>query len=112
DIRARPRGGLQELEVRDSGPGFPAEMQAGGAAAEGERAGGERSDGERSEVERAGGVGLSNARARLAQLYPGLHRFELGAGPEGGARVRITIPFRRAPERSPADARPKLERPA
>ena len=42
------------------------------------------------------GVGLSNTRARLRTLYREAHRFELGNRPEGGLRVRLTIPFRTA----------------
>ncbi len=44
------------------------------------------------------GVGLSNTRARLRTLYGEAHRFELGNRPEGGLRVRLTIPFRTAEE--------------
>ncbi len=40
------------------------------------------------------GVGLSNTRARLRTLYGEAHRFALGNRPEGGLRVRLTIPFR------------------
>jgi LytS/YehU family sensor histidine kinase len=39
------------------------------------------------------GVGLSNTRARLRTLYGEMHRFELSNRPEGGLRVRVTIPF-------------------
>jgi two-component system, LytTR family, sensor kinase len=42
------------------------------------------------------GVGLTNIRSRLEQLYDGEHRFELENHPEGGVVVRITLPFRRA----------------
>ena len=42
------------------------------------------------------GVGLSNTRARLRTLYGEAHRFELGNRPEGGLRVRVTIPFQTA----------------
>jgi two-component system, LytTR family, sensor kinase len=41
-------------------------------------------------------VGLSNIRSRLEQLYDGEHRFELENHAEGGALVRITLPFRLA----------------
>jgi LytS/YehU family sensor histidine kinase len=44
------------------------------------------------------GVGLSNTRARLRTLYGEAHRFEMGNRPEGGLRVRLTIPFHTAEE--------------
>jgi signal transduction histidine kinase len=56
-------------EVTDSGPGFP----EGGAR-------------------RPGALGLGNTASRLAQLYGSEHSFEMGAGAESGARVRISIP--------------------
>jgi two-component system LytT family sensor kinase len=40
------------------------------------------------------GVGLSNTRARLRELYGETHRFELVGGPAGGVRVEVSIPFR------------------
>jgi sensor histidine kinase YesM len=40
------------------------------------------------------GVGLSNTRERLRELYGEAHRFELRQGAEGGLRVEMTIPFR------------------
>lgn len=42
------------------------------------------------------GVGLTNIRSRLEQLYGGEHRFRLEHRPGGGATVRISIPYRRA----------------
>jgi signal transduction histidine kinase len=42
----------------------------------------------------AGGIGLANTRARLAQLYGDQHSFEAGAGPDGGFCVSIRIPWR------------------
>jgi signal transduction histidine kinase len=73
------------LRIRDDGPGLP----------EGEEA-----------VPRAG-VGLANTAARLQQLYPNSHRFDLTNRPEGGLEVALEIPFRldvspaRAPARGP-----------
>lgn len=40
------------------------------------------------------GVGLSNTRARLRELYGATHRFELVRGQSGGVRVELSIPFR------------------
>ncbi len=39
------------------------------------------------------GVGLTNTRARLRTLYGEGQRFEMVNRPEGGLRVRLTIPF-------------------
>jgi hypothetical protein len=39
------------------------------------------------------GIGLGNIRDRLAQLYPGDHRFELAARPGGGALATIELPL-------------------
>ncbi len=41
------------------------------------------------------GVGLSNTRARLDQLYGAEHRFALQASPAGGLSLDLLIPFRR-----------------
>jgi two-component system, LytTR family, sensor kinase len=40
------------------------------------------------------GVGLSNTRARLRELYGEAYQLELAGGPDGGLRVQLTIPFR------------------
>jgi LytS/YehU family sensor histidine kinase len=45
----------------------------------------------------AEGVGLGNARARLASLYGAQHRFEAGPRAGGGFAVRIEIPFHTEP---------------
>ena len=42
----------------------------------------------------APGIGVSNTRARLQQLYGDAHRFEFRNGAEGGLRVSVSIPFR------------------
>jgi sensor histidine kinase YesM len=68
NVSAIRENGSLAIEVRDSGPGF------------------------RPAVEPAG-IGLANTRARLEQLYGTDYRFEFGSLPEGGASVRITIPF-------------------
>jgi hypothetical protein len=66
------------VEVRDSGPGF----ESGDAPRE--------------------GIGLANTRARLEQLHGGAQSLEIGAAPEGGARITVRLPFRTAPSRTPA----------
>ncbi len=39
------------------------------------------------------GIGISNTRARLAEIYGARHRFELGNRPEGGLCVTVAVPF-------------------
>ena len=65
--------GFLHLEVRDDGRGVDRD----------------------NEVRTRRGVGLTNIRSRLEQLYAGEHRFELVNHGEGGVLVRITLPFRR-----------------
>lgn len=76
EVRAERRDGALRLQVRDNGKGLPTD---GACATKG------------------GGVGLSNTRARLQQLYGGAYRFEIENDPEGGTLVTLEIPFR-APE--------------
>jgi len=40
------------------------------------------------------GVGISTTRARLEQLYGSAHHFDMRNGPEGGALVKVVLPFR------------------
>jgi two-component system LytT family sensor kinase len=68
-ISARTDGDLLVLEVQDDGPGL-----APGRTA-------------------AGGLGLANTRARLAQLYGDRFSFDPHNG-GGGFRVRMRIPYR------------------
>lgn len=42
------------------------------------------------------GVGLANIAARLAQLYPGRHRFEAGEREDGSFEVTLEIPYQAA----------------
>lgn len=70
-VRVRSAGERLNLDITDNGDGLP----------------------------RAGlreGVGLSNTRRRLEQLYASAHSFEIGDSEWGGARVRIAIPLTRA----------------
>jgi two-component system LytT family sensor kinase len=73
EISAERRGDVLRLEVRDNGVGLSNGSTHGSAP--------------------KGGVGLSNTRARLEQLYGSAHRFELADGPRGGAVVTIEIPL-------------------
>lgn len=84
EIRAERKGALLYLQIRDDGRGLP----PGGLAA------GSR------------GIGLTNTRARLQQRYGAQHRFEIENAPEGGAVVRLAIPYRAAPKK----AAPMIER--
>jgi two-component system, LytTR family, sensor kinase len=68
-IRSRREGDTLVLEVRDTGNGAPA--------------------GDWLE-----GVGLSNTRSRLRQLYGDRHTFTLGNAPDGGFQAVIRLPCR------------------
>jgi hypothetical protein len=70
-LKAERQEGELVLEVSDSGRGFDAEHGTG--------------------------IGLTNTRARLAQLYGDRATLTVGASPSGGARVTVAIPFRLAP---------------
>jgi LytS/YehU family sensor histidine kinase len=71
-VRARRLGDAVVLEVEDDGVGLKDDPASGK------------------------GIGLRNIRERLAQLYPGAHRFSLSAAPGGGTLATVDIPFRRA----------------
>jgi len=70
-VRARINGALLELDVQDNGVGLSAARL--------------------TDFNR--GVGLSNTRSRLDQLYGSLHRFEFRQPAEGGLLVCIAIPM-------------------
>lgn len=72
EISARREGETLCLEVRDNGGGLVED-------------GSEPS---------ARGVGITTTRARLEQLYGPAHHFEICNAPEGGARVKVVLPFR------------------
>ncbi|MGH9856226.1 MAG: sensor histidine kinase, partial [Acidobacteriota bacterium] len=72
DIQAKRDNGVLALQVRDNGPGMSKSMM--------------KSASFRS------GLGLSNTRERLTQLYGNRHRFELVNAPEGGLIVSVEIP--------------------
>jgi two-component system, LytTR family, sensor kinase len=76
NIEAKRVNSLLRLEVRDNGPGIT-------------------SNGGLLGIE---GVGLSNVRARLHQIYGSDFRFELMNARDGGLTVVIEIPFQREPD--------------
>ena len=77
-----PDGRFLQLEIRDDGLGL------------------ERNNDRDNDARPRRGVGLTNIRARLEQLYGGDHRFKLENQAGGGVLVRISLPFRRA-EKAP-----------
>lgn len=72
DVRSWRDNGMLQLQVKDNGPG----LSAGVAALPANE-----------------GLGLTNTRARLAQLYGSNCRFELANAAEGGLIVTLGIPF-------------------
>ena len=79
EISAKRDNGSLRIRVRDNGPGLAAITR--------------QDDGLKE------GLGLSNTRARLEQLYGAAHRFELENAPGGGLLVTLEIP---AAEGAPA----------
>jgi len=71
DIRARQLNGSLQLQIQDDGLGLQ-----------------EGTNGSDSK-----GLGLSNTRARLQQLYGSDYRFELSSANDGGVIVTMEIPF-------------------
>lgn len=72
-IQARRKGNRLAVAVADDGPGLM--------------------DGQPLRE----GVGLSNTRGRLAELYGNDHRFHLGRAPVGGLEVTLEVPFELTP---------------
>ena len=70
ELRAQRVDGNLVLQVQDNGAGLPADRPP------------------------AEGVGLSNTRARLQQMYGKAHRLEFRNVREGGLLVSVTIPWR------------------
>jgi signal transduction histidine kinase len=72
EVRAERTGDALQLAVRDTGEG----LDTPGPPRE--------------------GIGLSNTRARLTELYGGAASLSLENAPGGGACVRVSLPYRRA----------------
>jgi two-component system LytT family sensor kinase len=71
-VSARRDDGLLEMKVYDDGPGLKREWR----------------------IEESDGIGLSNTRARLEQLYGDRYRFDVHNRDEGGVEAVIMIPLR------------------
>ena len=72
EICAKRNNGVLQVQVHDNGPGL--------------------TDDQRKTVPLKKGLGLSNTRERLQQLYGKGHRFHLENAPEGGLLVTVEIP--------------------
>jgi len=75
-LQSAREGNALKLEIRDNGDGLP--------------------NGPRPQE----GVGLSNSRARLQQLYGDQSQFHLANAPEGGLAVTVVVPWRTAQKRA------------
>jgi sensor histidine kinase YesM len=71
-VSARRDNGFLELKVYDDGPGLKPGWQ----------------------LEKSGGIGLSNTRARLEQLYGGSYRFDVHNRNGGGVEALLMLPLR------------------
>jgi two-component system, LytTR family, sensor kinase len=74
-IESERRNGALQLRVSDSGPGFPTDAASVGRL----------------------GLGLSNTRARLEQLYGADQQIVVGRSEQGGGTVTVTLPFHTTP---------------
>jgi two-component system LytT family sensor kinase len=82
NINATARDGRLLIEIADNGPGLATELPAEG-------------------------VGLGNIRARLQQLYPDDHAFQLADGPQCGTVATLSLPLRSQDETN--DSNPGTE---
>jgi sensor histidine kinase YesM len=72
EIEARRYNGILHVQITDNGPGLPSNGNTGSIFK---------------------GVGLSNTKARLQQLYGADHRLDLSNTSRGGLSVILEIPF-------------------
>ncbi len=84
DIRVIQAGDRLRLEVLDDGPGLRHDQCPTAR----------------------GGVGLSNTRARLQELYPDAHHFEICNRPLGGAMAFVELPLRQSQPNSAGSKEP------
>ena len=85
DVGAERENGSLRLSVRDNGRGVVESAPNGRGGAQ--------------------GVGLTNTRARLQQLYgAGKYELTLSGAPDAGVLVNVTIPFREQPHETHSSA--------
>jgi two-component system, LytTR family, sensor kinase len=82
DLRARRAGDDIVITVRDNGPGLDETADGSG-----------RARGVPEPMAGTGGVGLTNTRARLEQLYGTEQRLSLYRAAEGGTVAEIVLPY-------------------
>ena len=73
EVKAERSNGMLRLQVKDNGPGLLSGLDI--------------------KKDSGTGIGLSNTRGRLTQLYGEAHRFEMLNDPRGGLVVTLDIPF-------------------
>jgi LytS/YehU family sensor histidine kinase len=84
-IKAARENGHLRLQVSDDGAGLPAGWQWDARA----------------------GVGLTNTKQRLEQLYPAAHQLTVSNAESGGVKVEIILPFHTNGATSEEDAHGK-----
>ena len=94
-VAASREGGRLRIRVYDDGPGLRRDTN-GSRAHEG-AGGGVGQEG-------SGGIGLSNTRARLRQLYGDAQSFEVSDRAAGGVEASLSLPFRRGAAPPSGDA--------
>ncbi len=82
-VAAAREGGRLRIRVYDDGPGLRRDLN------------GNANTHETHEGSSSGGIGLSNTRARLRQLYGDAQSFEVSDRAAGGVEASLSLPFRR-----------------
>jgi sensor histidine kinase YesM len=96
EIHARREQDRLHVQICDDGPGLPGGGRIGNPSYE--EGGRIANPSHPNHGPFKEGVGLTNTRARLQQLYGEAHRLELSNSPGRGLTVTLTLPFREAPE--------------
>jgi anti-sigma regulatory factor (Ser/Thr protein kinase) len=91
-VAAAREGGRLRIRVYDDGPGLRRDLN------------GNANTHEAHEGSSSGGIGLSNTRARLRQLYGDAQSFEVSDRAAGGVEASLSLPFRRGAAPPKGDA--------